>query len=235
MLVTLIGSYFTGCTTVYRWDSATSMPYNFNLGMPQGDCLLPILSALFLSVAIKHVFPSSSTPHPTRCLFIDNGTLYTASPSLATNVRILLSVLLQLLTALCCIGLAVESSKSELMHFFAFKMAVSTRSLSIEHQPSLTFEWNNTVHTIKPAKVWRYLGFFFTPSLDRLYHVQYYANKGFSSIQVCGMLGNSIHGIGPKQRSLAYQACILPVLQYGSALWYAPGGIGVVKHVKRLE
>ena len=178
---------------------------------------------------------ASSTPHPTRCLFIDDGTLYTASPSLATNVRILLSVLLQLLTALCCIGLAVESSKSELMHFFAFKMAVSTRSLSIEHQPSLTFEWNNTVHTIKPAKVWRYLGFFFTPSLDRLYHVQYYANKGFSSIQVCGMLGNSIHGIGPKQRSLAYQACILPVLQYGSALWYAPGGIGVVKHVKRLE
>ena len=33
-LTTLIGSYFTGRTTVYRWDSATSKPYDFNLGMP---------------------------------------------------------------------------------------------------------------------------------------------------------------------------------------------------------
>ncbi|KAF8669597.1 hypothetical protein AX14_005999 [Amanita brunnescens Koide BX004] len=125
--------------------------------------------------------------------------------------------------------------KTELIHFFAFKMAASTRSLSVEYQPNLTFNWNNVVHTVKPAKVWRYLGFFFTPSLDWSYHVQYYANKGFSSIRACGMLGNSIHGISPKQHSLAYQACVLPVLQYGSALWYAPGGIGVIKHVKCLE
>ncbi|KAF8624953.1 hypothetical protein AX14_011691, partial [Amanita brunnescens Koide BX004] len=87
-LVTLIGSYFTGRTTVYRWDSATSMPYDFNLGTPQGDCLSPILSALVLSVAIKHVFPSSLTSPPSRVkslFFVDDGALYTASPSLSTN------------------------------------------------------------------------------------------------------------------------------------------------------
>ncbi|KAF8661992.1 hypothetical protein AX14_007133 [Amanita brunnescens Koide BX004] len=49
------------------------------------------------------------------------------------------------------------------------------------------------------------------------------------------MLGNSLRGIGPKQRSLAYQACVLPILQYGSTLWYAPGGNRVIKHVKRME
>ncbi|KAF8651169.1 hypothetical protein AX14_008490 [Amanita brunnescens Koide BX004] len=49
------------------------------------------------------------------------------------------------------------------------------------------------------------------------------------------MLGNSLRGIGPKQRSLAYQSCVLSILQYGSALWYAPGGTGVIKHVKRME
>ncbi|KAF8655477.1 hypothetical protein AX14_008141 [Amanita brunnescens Koide BX004] len=49
------------------------------------------------------------------------------------------------------------------------------------------------------------------------------------------MLGNSIRGIGPHQRALAYQACILPILTYGSALWYAPLGAGVVKHVRRME
>ncbi|KAF8627910.1 hypothetical protein AX14_011288 [Amanita brunnescens Koide BX004] len=66
-LTNLIASYFTGRTTVYRWDSATSKPYDFNLGTPQGDCLSPILSALFLSVAIKHVFPHSSPPRSSRC------------------------------------------------------------------------------------------------------------------------------------------------------------------------
>ncbi|KAF8625885.1 hypothetical protein AX14_011529 [Amanita brunnescens Koide BX004] len=86
-LTNLITSYFTGRTTVYRWDSATSKPYDFNLGMPQGDCLSPILSALFLSVAIKHVFPHSFPPRPSRCLFfVDDGALFTASPSLTTNL-----------------------------------------------------------------------------------------------------------------------------------------------------
>ncbi|KAF8703069.1 hypothetical protein AX14_014235 [Amanita brunnescens Koide BX004] len=49
------------------------------------------------------------------------------------------------------------------------------------------------------------------------------------------MLGNSIRGIGPRQRSLAFQSCVLPVLSYGLALWYAPGGSGVIKHVRRME
>ncbi|KAF8641419.1 hypothetical protein AX14_009894, partial [Amanita brunnescens Koide BX004] len=49
------------------------------------------------------------------------------------------------------------------------------------------------------------------------------------------MLGNSIRGIGPKQRSLAYQGCVLPILTYGSALWYAPQGVGTSKHLRRME
>ncbi|KAF8697726.1 hypothetical protein AX14_001266 [Amanita brunnescens Koide BX004] len=235
-LTNLIASYFTGRTTLYRWDSAMSKPYDFNLGTPQGDCLSPILSALFLSVAIKHVFPHSSPPRSSRCLFfVDDGALFTASPSLAKNVRVLSNLLIQLLTTLDAIGLAIEPSKTELIHFFAFQMTASSRSLAVVNQPPLVFHWGGTTYEIKPCKVWRYLGFFFTPSLDWTYHVQYYANKGFSSIRACGMLGNSLRGIGPKQRSLAYQSCVLSILQYGSALWYAPGGTGVIKYVKRME
>ena len=137
--------------------------------------------------------------------------------------------------AMNAIGLAIEASKTELIHFFAFRLAPSSRTLAVTHQPSLILQWQDRTYEIKPVQVWRYLGFFFTPSLDWSYHVQYYTNKGFSSIRACGMLGNSLRGIGPKQRSLAYQACVLPILQYGSALWYAPGGTGVIKHVKRME
>ena len=198
-LVNTLTSYFSGRQTTYRWDSATSQPYDFSMGTPQGDCLSPIISALFLSVAIKHVFPHSSPPKPTRCLFfVDDGALYTASPSLAKNVRILASFLLLLLNALSNLGLSIEPSKTELIHFFAFELGAASRSLARVHQPNLDFNWNGSSFSIKPSAVWRYLGFFFTPSLDWSYHVQFYANKGFSSVRACNMLGNSIRGIGPK-------------------------------------
>ncbi|KAF8688212.1 hypothetical protein AX14_003501 [Amanita brunnescens Koide BX004] len=235
-LVDLLKSYFHGRSTVYRWDTALSKPYDFSMGTPQGDCLSPIISALYLSVAIKVVFPHIFPPRPVRSLFfVDDGVLYTAWPSLTRNVQLLSTTLTQLLTCLDSIGLQIEPSKTELIHFFAFQLSSSARSLARTHQPPLTFRWNNQDFTIKPAEVWRYLGFFFTPSLDWSFHVQYYTNKAFSSVRACAMLGNSIRGTGPKQRSLAYQGCVLPILTYGSALWYAPQGVGVSKHLRCME
>ncbi|KAF8672923.1 hypothetical protein AX14_005489 [Amanita brunnescens Koide BX004] len=202
-----------------------SIPYDFSMGTPQGDCLSPIVSALYLSVAIKTVFPHIFPPGPVRSLFfIDNGVLYTASSSLEKNVRVLSSTLIHLLTVLNYIGLNIEPLKTELIHFYAFQLNASAHSLARIYQPPLNFTWNGSDFSIKPAQVWRYLGFFFTPSLDWSYHIQYYTNKAFSSVCACSMLGNSIRGIGPKQRSLAYQACVLPILSYGFALWYAPQG-----------
>ena len=235
-LTILLDSYFRDRTTTYRWDTATSDPYDFSMGTPQGDCLSPIVSALYLSVAIKAVFPHIFPPGPVRSLFfVDDGVLYTASDSLERNVQILSSTLTRLLTILAYIGLNIEPSKTELIHFYAFQLNTSARTLARIHQPPLNFEWNGADFTIKPVQVWRYLGFFFTPTLDWSYHIQYYTNKAFSSVRACGMLGNSIRGIGPKQRSLAYQACVLPILSYGLALWYAPQGMGVIRHLKRME
>ncbi|KAF8679374.1 hypothetical protein AX14_004560 [Amanita brunnescens Koide BX004] len=235
-LVNLLESYFRDRKTVYRWDTAVSEPYDFSMGTPQGDCLSPIVSALYLSIAIKAVFPHVFPPCPVRSLFfVDNGVLYTASASLTRNVRLLSSMLTQLLTHLKFIGLQIKPSKTELIHFMAFQLNSSARSLAHVHEPSLTFRWDNSDFTIKPAQVWRYLGFFFTPTLDWSVHVQFYTNKAFSSVRACAMLGNSIRGIGPKQHSLAYQGCILPILTYGSALWYAPHGMGVSKHIRHME
>ncbi|KAF8678982.1 hypothetical protein AX14_004665, partial [Amanita brunnescens Koide BX004] len=234
-IVSLIKSYFTDRVTSYRWDSAVSHKYDFSLGTPQGDCLSPILSALYISTAIRKVFPETMPPASTRCLFfVDDGALITASPSLQTNVDILRLYLILLLQALSNLGLQVEASKTELIHFFAFELTASRR-LAISLQPHLSFTWRMKNYDIVPTARWRYLGFFFTPTMDFSFHVQYYTNKAFSTIRACNMLGSSVRGIGPRQRSHAYQACALSVLTYGLPLWYAMWGRGVIKLVKKME
>ncbi|KAF8674800.1 hypothetical protein AX14_005246 [Amanita brunnescens Koide BX004] len=140
-LTTLIKSYFTGQVTSYKWDSAVSRKYDFSLGTPQGDCLSPILSALYISVAIRKIFPETMPPASTRCLFfVDDGALITASPSLQTNVDVLKLYLSLLLQALSDLGLQVEASKTELIHFLAFELTASRR-LAVSHQPHLSFTW----------------------------------------------------------------------------------------------
>ncbi|KAF8673879.1 hypothetical protein AX14_005296 [Amanita brunnescens Koide BX004] len=66
ILVNLIESYFSERVTTYKWDNVLSKKYNFSLGTPQGDCLSPILSALYLSVVIRCVFPETMPPATTR-------------------------------------------------------------------------------------------------------------------------------------------------------------------------
>ena len=174
-------------------------------------------------------------PASTRCLFyVDDGTIITASPSLQTNVDILWLYLLLLLQALSDIGLQVEASKTKLIHFFAFELSAARRFV-ITHQPHLNFTWRAIPFNISPTPLWCYLGFFFTPSLDFSYHIQFYTNKAFSTIRACNMLGNSFRGISPRQRAHVYQACALSVLTYSLPLWYTMWGAGVIRLIKKME
>ncbi|KAF8657428.1 hypothetical protein AX14_007880, partial [Amanita brunnescens Koide BX004] len=100
-LVALLGSYFRDRTTFYRWDSAMSKSYDFSMGTPQGDCISPVLSALYLAVALKASIPIPFPPPNVRSLFfVDDGLLYAASRSLKQNAVRIEKKLQEIITAL---------------------------------------------------------------------------------------------------------------------------------------
>ena len=234
-IVRFLAAFLQDHSTTYTWDSiATDTHFQCSDGVPQGDPLSPVLSALYLSLVIKRLFPWSYERWINTLFFVDDGTLVCSSPSLEDNVATLSLFYKHFLYLLANIGLTVEQSKLKLKHFIAFSPKGSHRSFADIQQPSLHYRWHSKDYEVHPSKIWHYLGFFFDSFLHFDFHVQYYTNKGFSTIRACNMLGSSCGGLGPKQQVVCYNAYVVPVLTYGLPLWYAENGAGILKNFRKM-
>ncbi|KAF8639352.1 hypothetical protein AX14_010069 [Amanita brunnescens Koide BX004] len=238
-LIEIFNSYFTGRITRYKWDSATSADFDFSVGTPQGDCISPILSAIYLAAGLKIAAPPSFPPPSVRSLFfVDDGLLYCASKKPSQNAQRIEARLDMIQDTLAALGLFIEVDKTELIHFPGFDLNKSGRKLT---SPSNTpirmrnLQKDNAIVTIKPKEIVRYLGFFFDSQLNWNAHVSFYFNRAFSTIRALCMLGSSIRGLGTLQKRHAYQACALPVLAYGLPLWFAEDGAGIKSRLSKIN
>ncbi|KAF8648470.1 hypothetical protein AX14_008791 [Amanita brunnescens Koide BX004] len=139
-LIKIFQSYFTGRITRYKWDSATSHDYEFNIGTPQGDCISPILSAIYLAAGIRVALPLPFPPPNIRSLFfVDDGLLYCTSRSLQQNTERIGKCLERVQAVLATLGLFINTDKTELIHFPGFDKGKKGRQLaSIPLQPSVS-------------------------------------------------------------------------------------------------
>ena len=238
-LIQLFNSYFSGKVTRYKWDSATSADFSFDIGTPQGDCISPVLSAIYLAAGLKIATPLPFPPPNVRSLFfVDNGLLYCASKKPAQNVQRIEKSLEKIQATLATLGLFIDVEKTDLIHFPGFDSKKSSRKLL---PPSTipvcmrNLQGGGAVVTIKPKAVIRYLGFFFDSELSWNAHVTFYFNRAFSTVRALRMLGSSIRGLGTLQKRHAYQAVALPVLTYGLPLWFAENGAGVRSRLSKIN
>ena len=230
LLINIFNSYFSGRVTRYKWDLATSADFNFDIGTPQGDCISPILSAIYLAAGLRIAVPLPFPPPNVRSLFfVDDGLLYCASKKPMQNAQRIEKCLEKIQDTLATLGLFLDVEMMDLIHFPGFDLQKSSWKLATPSTVPIrirNLQNDGAITTIKPKETIRYLGFFFDSELNWNAHVTFYFNRAFSTIRALRMLGSSICGLGTLQKWHAYQACALPVLTYGLPLWFAEDGAG---------
>ena len=194
-----------------------------------------------MSAMLRQLFPFTKRQN-TQCLsYIDDFVLLTASPCLEDNVDRLENDFIRLSRAFNVLGITIEASKTELMHFAAkhTQTGPGRRPLrfdtihsllpSIELHPT---RCNTPTYIIAPSKEWRYLGFYFDPFLSFSTHIRRYASKALVTANNLKILMHSLGGVDPTLRRHVYQAVVWSVLLYGLPLWFKMNGKGCRAHVK---
>jgi hypothetical protein len=130
-------------------------------------------------------------------------------------------------------GLAIEPDKTELMFFQRPRerhpVPRPTRLLLPDPEA-------NTYYVVKPVETLRYLGFFFHWRLNWEYHVRTMANRARASLKAMTVLGNSIRGLSMANWRLVFNAVCLPVMTYGSLLWFKKANTKkLVNYLQRVQ
>ena len=157
VLINIFNSYFKGRVTRYKWDSAVSEDFQFDIGTPQGDCISPILSAIYLAAGLKVAVPLPFPPPNVRSLFfVDNGLLYCAAKKLQQNVQRIEECLDRIQTVLATLGLFINVEKTDLIHFPGFATNKGGRKLAkLDKEPAIqmrNLQSSGRLVSIKPKQ-----------------------------------------------------------------------------------
>lgn len=188
------------------------------VGVPQGSPISPVLSVMYTS-PLLHLMQEWS--NSSLGMYVDDGILFACARDWEEVTNTLRSRYATCMDWLRRAGLAIEPDKTELMFF------QRPRERNPAPRPSrilLPDPDANTYYVVRPVETLRYLGFFFHFRLNWEHHVRTMANRACASLKVMTVLGNSIRGLSMANWRLAFNAVCLPVMTYGSLLWYKRTG-----------
>lgn len=192
-------------------------------GIPQGSPISPALSIVYAS-AIYEEFQRSlltrtiplglppSKAAPVALLgYIDDGNLYASSVSLDLNVAILKDAFSTVTRILENLGLTIDLSKSDLIHF-------SWRRK--ESRPHIELMYRDSPHRVDHSDTIKWLGVWFDSKLSFRKHVQTVTTKAHRIATGVQMLANTVRGLHQSRLRLIYNACVRSVMTYASPVWW---------------
>jgi hypothetical protein len=187
------------------------------IGVPQGSPLSPVYSITYTSSLLAKM---RGWTNSSLGMYVDDGILFTASEEWGDVERLLTARYAVCKEWLRRSGLAIEPDKTELLFFQKpyERNAVPAPTRLVLPDPTIT-----SYYVVHPVENLRYLGFFINRQLKWEPHVRIMCNRARASVKALQVLGNTIQGLSMANWRLVLNAVCLPVLTYGSQLWYLMG------------
>jgi hypothetical protein len=200
------------------------------IGVPQGSPLSPVYSITYMSSLLAKM---KEWHNSSLGMYVDDSILFAASEEWGDVERLLTARYAVCEEWLRRSGLAIEPDKTELLFFQKpyERNAVPAPTRLVLPDPTIA-----SYYMVRPVENLRYLGFFINRQLKWEPHVRIMCNRARTSIKALQVLGNTIRGLSMANWRLVLNAVCLPVLTYGSQLWYLSGAAkGLINMVQRVQ
>ena len=208
-------SFLTDRSVQLRLNGVVSDPIDIMVGAPQGSPISPILSVIYTFPLLRR---SARWADANMFMYVDDGNILAWGPSYRLVSNTLTRCYTDCLDWLKSAGLTIESSKTEIIFYS------QARARPNIHGPCPSFlslpTDNNNIIDIPTLDNVRYLGLFIDHKLTWHRHVKVMTTRAHGTLKALRLLGNSIRGLDHSNWQLAYNAICLPVLTYGSLIWY---------------
>jgi len=188
------------CTLVFQGSANISSPVS--VGTPQGSPISPLLFLLY--VAPLHM----SVPRGLMVSYVDDFSITVASHSYRGNIHRLQNLFATIAAKGRDIGVSFSVPKTEIVHWLT-----PSQRTPPSHAP---IELVN--HLFRPSQVVRWLGYWFTPTLNTTHHYRHrlsLAQAGFSFVKCLSSPGA---GVRPFLCHRIASGLLLPILTYGADL-----------------
>jgi len=188
------------CTLVFQGSPNISSPVA--VGTPQGSPISPLLFLLY--VAPLHM----SVPRGLMVSYVDDFSITVASPSYRSNIHRLQNLFSTRATRGRNLGVSFSVPKTEIIHW----RTPSKRTPP--SQPPIELE----DHLFRPSQVVRWLGYWFTPTLNTTHHYRHRLSLAQAIFSFVKRLSSPGAGVRPFLCHRIASGLLLPILTYGADL-----------------
>ena len=175
-------------------------------GVPQGSPVSPILFLIYA----QDIHPVIKIKYDTDSMsFVDDVGIYVINKTIQENCHQLIKILKTLFNWAADNGVKFDDDKSELIHFDCAKKG-SEEPITLP---------NGTI--LLPKQHVKYLGIWLDRKLNFKKHVDVRIANATRALYAIIRLMHSEYGLKPNAARQLYLACITPISDYGSEIWYS--------------